>query len=301
MSDFGYVCAHSLDEAVTLLNESSVRSRVLAGGTDLLVQARTGPVNFDRVVDVTRVPELKIIEVDGHGVGRGANVTIGAAVTFTQLLASPLIQSRAPLLALACRHIGSVQIRNAATLGGNVANAAACADSVPALVCLDAQAILVTRDGELRWPVAELITGTHKTKLPPGALIRAFTFEPQPDGSRAAFERIGRRRAMAIARLSLAALGARGADGRITLARLVPGAAFATFRRARAVEEMLVGQPPSEELFIAAGRRMAELFMAESGRRWSAEWKEKALAALTERALRQVVGAGYSAGDQNEN
>ena len=289
MNDFGYVCARSLDEAVALLNEPCVRSRVLAGGTDLLVQARTGPVSFDRVVDVTRVPELKTIEVNGHGVGRGANVTIGAAVTFTQLIDSPLIQAHVPLLVQACRHIGSTQIRNAATLGGNVAIAAACADSVPALVCLDAEAILVTRDGEQRWPVAELITGTHKTKLPPGALIRAFTFE-SPEGSRAAFERIGRRRAMAIARLSLAALGACGADGRITMLRLAPGAAFATFRRANAVEEMLVGQSPCQELFAAAGRRMSELFMAESGRRWSAEWKEKALAALTERALRQVVG-----------
>jgi carbon-monoxide dehydrogenase medium subunit/xanthine dehydrogenase FAD-binding subunit len=198
------------------------------------------------------------------------------------------------LLVQACRHIGSTQIRNAATLGGNVANAAACADSVPALVCLEAQAIVATIEGEQRWPVAELITGTHKTQLPPGALIRAFTFEP-PEGSRAAFERIGRRRAMAIARLSLAALGARGADGRITLLRLAPGAAFATFRRASAVEEMLVGQAPCKELFTAAGRRMAELFMAESGRRWSAEWKEKALAALTERALQRVVG------EQDEN
>jgi CO/xanthine dehydrogenase FAD-binding subunit len=283
MKDFDYVCARNLAEALALLNEAGRRSRVLAGGTDLLVQARSGPVDFDRVVDVTHVAELKAIEVNGR-------VTIGAAVTFAQLIEHPALQTHAPLLVQACRQVGSAQVRNAGTLGGNIANAAACADSAPALVCLEAQAIVVTPAGEVRWPVSELITGTHQTKLPPGALIRAFTFELPPAGSRGAFERIGRRRAMAIARLSLAAMGARGADGKIAWVRLVPGAAFARFRRVSAVEDWLRGQTPDAAVFQAAGRGMAEAFIAESGRRWSAEWKEKALAALTERALRQVVG-----------
>ena len=290
MSDFGYVCAHTIEEALQWLNEPGQRSRVLAGGTDLLVQARGGPVDFDRVVDISRIPELKIIDVPDAADGAGGEVVIGAGVTFTRLLQHAGLCARAPLLAEACGYIGSPQIRNAATLGGNVANAAACADSVPALVCLEADALIVSAAGETRCPVAELITGTHRTQLAPGALIRAFRFKLPPAGSRAAFERLGRRRAMAIARLSLAALGARGPGGQIAWLRLVPGAAFARFRRARAVEEALIGQAPSPALLAQAGRQMAELFLAESGRRWSADWKEKALAALTERALRRVVG-----------
>lgn len=283
MHDFTYTCAHSLNEAITLLNEPGLQSCVLAGGTDLLVQIRGGSIPFDRVVDVTRVPELKTIQANER-------ITIGAAVTFTQLIESPLLQARAPLLVQACREIGSAQIRNTGTIGGNVANAAACADSIPALVCLDAEAIIATANGEQRMPITELVAEPHKNKLPPGALIRAFTFTPQPENSRATFERIGRRRAMAIARLSLAAMGALGADGKIAWVRLAPGAAFATFRRAHSVEEMLLGQQPCNELFVRAGHRMVELFMAESGSRWSAEWKVKALAALTERALRRTVG-----------
>ncbi len=283
MKEFGYICARSLDEAIELLNEPNQRSRVLAGGTDLLVQARSGSVDFDRLVDVTRVAELKTIEVNGR-------VTIGAAVTFAQLVEHPDLQKKAPLLVQACRQIGSAQIRNAATIGGNVANAAACADSVPALVCLEAESIIITPAGEQRVPVTELITGTHQTSLSRGALIRAFTFDVPPIGSRAAFERIGRRRAMAIARLSLAAMGMCGVDGKITWVRLVPGAAFAHFRRIGEVEDRLSGQSPDAALFSAAGRQMAGIFVNESGRRWSAEWKQKALAALTERALRQVVG-----------
>jgi CO/xanthine dehydrogenase FAD-binding subunit len=287
MTDYDYVCAHSLDGAIRLLNEPGCRSRVLAGGTDLLVEARSGPIDYDRVVDVTRIPELQAIDVKGTP---GGQIVVGAAVTFTRLLRHEGLRACAPLLVEACGYIGSPQIRNAATLGGNVANAAACADSVPALVCLEAEAVIVSPAGETRCPVADLITGTHRTKLPPGALIRAFVFNSQPEGSHTAFERLGRRRAMAIARLSLAALGERGPQGKITAVRLVPGAAFARFRRARAVEDALVGQMPSPGLFAAAGRQMADLFLAESGRRWSAEWKEKALAALTERALQRVVG-----------
>jgi CO/xanthine dehydrogenase FAD-binding subunit len=287
MTDFGYVCAHRLEEAVRLLNEPGYRSRVIAGGTDLLVEARSGEVDFDRVVDVTRVPELKALEVNGPTAN---HVVIGAAVTFTQLLGHAGLRAHVPLLVEACGHIGSPQIRNAATLGGNVANAAACADSVPALVCLEAEAIIVSPAGETRCRVADLITGTHRTQLSGGALIRAFTFDIPPAGSRGAFERLGRRRSMAIARLSLAALGGCGGDGRVAWLRLAAGAAFARFRRASAVEELVIGQFPSAELFAAAGRRMAELFMVESGKRWSAEWKAPALAALTERALRRVAG-----------
>jgi CO/xanthine dehydrogenase FAD-binding subunit len=290
MTDFGYVCARSLEEALQLLNEPGCRSRVLAGGTDLLVQARSGSVDFDRVVDITRVPELTTIETNEITDGP---IVVGAAVTFARLLRHLELCRLAPLLVAACKHIGSPQIRNAATLGGNVANAAACADSVPALVCLEAEVLIASPAGESRCRVADLITGAHQTQLTPGSLIRAFIFNVPPTGSCAAFERLGRRRAMAIARLSLAALGERGEDGRLAWLRLVPGAAFSRFRRAVDVEQMVVGQLPSRELFTAAGRRMADLFLAESGKRWSAEWKQPALAALTERALWQVAGGAH--------
>jgi CO/xanthine dehydrogenase FAD-binding subunit len=215
-------------------------------------------------------------------------ITIGAGVTFTELVDHPLLQKHAPLLVQASQQIGSVLVRNRATLGGNIANAAGGADSLPPLVCLEAQAIIATAQGEQSMPVAELITGPGRTKLPPGALIRAFVFALPPANSRAAYERIGRRQAMSIARLALAALGVVDATGTIADIRLAPGAALAQVRRIAQVEHMLLGQMPSPELWAAAGRRMAEIFMAESGKRWSAPYKERALAALTERALAHV-------------
>jgi CO/xanthine dehydrogenase FAD-binding subunit len=282
MPDFTYVRAHSLDEALALLNEPGLRCRILAGGTDLVNQFRKGEVVCDRLVDVAHVPELRAIEA-------AQAIRVGAAVTHAEIAESALLQERASLLVQACRQIGSPQIRNIATIGGNVVNAAACADTLPVLVCLEAQAVVVSPGSVERVPVADLVSGVYQTGLPPGGLVQAFEFEAPPPGSRSSFQRIGRRQAMAIARLSVAALGGLDAEGRVSLLRLVPGAAMARFRRATAVEDQLLGRRPTAEEIAAAGREMTRLFLQESGGRWSARYKERAIAALTERALQEVL------------
>ncbi|MDR3576154.1 MAG: FAD binding domain-containing protein [Anaerolineaceae bacterium] len=286
--NFSYECPTDLEEAVALLGEPGISSHVLAGGTDLIIDLSTGSVKADRLVDINRIPELKMIRENGH-------ITVGAAVTFTEIIASPLLQSKAPLLVKACREIGSLQIRNLATMGGNVAHAAICADSLPALVCLEADAVILSPAGKTCIPLTEFVAGPGQTRLPAGGIIQSFEIKPLPVGCRTAFERIGRRKAMSIARLSMAALGKVGADGKIEEVRLVPGAAFAQFQRRTTVEAMLLGQKPSERLFCEAGQCMAALYETASGKRWSAEWKVKTIAAITERALRQVFG------EQNEN
>jgi CO/xanthine dehydrogenase FAD-binding subunit len=282
MSDFVYVPARTLAEAVALLNEPGVRSRILAGGTDLINQHRAGQLTCDRLVDVAHVPELRIIEANGQ-------ITVGAAVTHAEIVGSTVLGEKAPLLVRACREIGSPQIRNIATIGGNVVNAAACADTLPALVCLGAEAIVVSAEGEKRLPVADLVVGVNETCLPPGGLVRAFVFDRPPDRCRVSYQRIGRRRAMSIARLSVAAMGSRDEAGSVSDIRVVPGAAFARFRRVLAVEELLAGQRPSLGLVAEAGRCMAEQFLAESGGRWSAPYKRQTIAVLTERALVEVM------------
>lgn len=282
MDEFSYVRAHSLDEALALLSEPGQCSRVLAGGTDLVNQLRKGGIACDRVVDVAHIPELRAIE-------DGSPIRIGAAVTHAEIAESALLRERASLLVLACRQIGSPQIRNVATIGGNVVNAAACADTLPVLVCLEAQAVVVSAAGVERLPVADLVSGVNQTRLPPGGLVQAFEFEAPPPGSRASFQRIGRRQAMSIARLSVAALGALDAEGRVSLLRVVPGAAFSRFQRATSVEDLLLGQRPTAQRIADAGAEMTRLFLRESGGRWSAAYKERAIAALTERALHEVL------------
>lgn len=282
MERFGYVRAASVSDAVALLNEPGLRSRPLAGSTDLILQIRYDPTLCDRVIDISLVPELHRIERQGD------RVIIGAAATFSEVMESPLVAQTAPLLVEACRQVGAVQIRNMGTLGGNVANAAACADSLPALICLDASARILTAQGELELPVVELVIGPNRTRLPKGGLLAALSYPAPLPGSRGVFLKLGRRNAMAISRLTVAALGRLDDDGRISEARLVAGSATPHIARLTAVEQYLIGQQPGLELYQSAARLAADEMVRQAGYRWSSEFKVPALTALTARALAGV-------------
>ncbi|HEX9115934.1 MAG TPA: FAD binding domain-containing protein [Anaerolineae bacterium] len=286
MERFSYIRAASIAQAVTLLNEPQVRSRVLAGGTDLVLLAREDRRLCDRVVDITQIGELHRITAEGD------TIRIGAAATFSEVVESPLVNATAPVLVEACRQVGATQVRNMGTLGGNVANAAACADSLPALVCLDAVAEVMTPAGPLEWPVAELVVRPNRTLIPAGGLLVSLRFRVPAAGSRSTFIKLGRRNAMAISRLTVAALGRLDAAGRVAEARLVPGSATPQILRFSAVEKLLLGQQPGDELFDAAGRLAVDEMARLSGRRWSSEYKEPALAGMVCQALATVFAPG---------
>lgn len=290
MERFGYVRAESIPHAVTLLNTPGVRSRVLAGGTDLVLLAREDHDLCDRVVDITLVPELHEIRrvQSEQGDSAAGRVIIGAAASFTEISTSALVRETAPLLAEACHSVGATQIRNMGTLGGNVANAAACADSLPALVCLDAVAHVLTSSGELSWPVADFVTRPNRTQLPPGGLLTALSYRVPAPGSRSAFLKLGRRNAMAISRLTVAALGRTGDEGHVVEIRIVPGSATPHIHRFSKTEAHLLGQEPSVALCDEAGHIAVAEMLEITGKRWSSEFKEPALRAMVTRALLQV-------------
>jgi xanthine dehydrogenase FAD-binding subunit len=234
------------------------------------------------VVDITRIPEL-------HTISRNDNlVNIGAAATFNEVLSNPIIQETAPVLCLACRQVGAEQIRNMGTIGGNVANAAACADSLPALVCLDAKAVIITPTGSSDIPVSELVTGPNQTRIPPGGLLTSFHYSVPEAGSRSIFLKLGRRNAMAISRLSLAVLGRLDDQGCITEVRIVPGAATPAVQRFTNVELALLGKKPDSILIQSAARLTVDELVRMAGRRWSSEYKIPALEAMIINALTNV-------------
>lgn len=282
MPEFGYERADSIAHAVALLNESGVRGRVLAGGTDLVLMLREERDLCSRVVDITLTPELHEIRRDGD------TVTIGAAATFSEIIDSPIVQKTAPLLVAACHSVGAPQIRNMGTLGGNVANAAACADSLPALVCLDAVAHAQTREEALQWPVSEFVVRPNRTKLPPGALLTGLSYRVPPAGSRGVFLKLGRRNALAISRLTVAALGLTDESGKVVDVRLVPGSATPQIRRFPEAEAVLLGQAPTVALCQKAAEVGVQEMSAITGKRWSSEFKEPALYSMMARALLQV-------------
>jgi CO/xanthine dehydrogenase FAD-binding subunit len=279
---FGYLRASSILDAVTLLNEPGIKSRPLSGGTDLVLLMRENPPVCNRVIDISLIPEL-------HSISRHGNqIVIGAAATFSEVIESHLVQETAPVLIQACQQVGAVQIRNMGTLGGNVANAAACADSLPALVCLDATATIATPDSTKRIAVTELVLGPNRTVVPPGGLITSLEYTIPSPGSRSIFIKLGRRNAMAISRLTVAALGRQDHTGLIVEARLVPGSATPQIRRFAAAEKCLLGQSPGEAIFKQAADLAIEEMAQLAGRRWSSEYKEPVLTTMIFRALKDV-------------
>lgn len=288
MVELQYVRPAGVDDALALLNEPGVKSRPLAGSTDLALLLRADPGLCDRVVDISLIPEL-------HNISRRGNqVIIGAAATFSKVLESPLVQQTAPVLVQACRQVGAVQIRNMGTLGGNVCNAAACADSLPALVCLDAIAHVHTPDGEHDWPVSELVVSPNHTNVLPGGLLVSFQYQIPLPGSRSVFLKLGRRNALAISRLTVAVLGRLDERGRVAEVRIAAGAATPRFSRFTVAEDSLIGQLPTAERYAAAARLVVEEMVRITGPRWSTEFKEPALVAMTCRALAQVFAAPIS-------
>lgn len=282
-SKFNYVRPGTLEEAIALLNEPGLKSRPLAGGTDIAVYLHHNEAGFDRVVDIGRLGEMKVIARDGDV------ITVGAGVTFGEAAESGLLGREAPFLVEACLKVGSPQIRNVGTIGGNVMNAAACADSLPVLVCLDAAAHLRGAGGARSMPVSELVQGVNSVAVEAGELLTHFTFEVLPPGSKTAFIKLGRRNAQAISRLTVAAVGRLDEAGRADVVRLAPGAVTPRVFRFREAEDLLLGRKPDEELIVSAGQKVASIMVGVTGRRWSTEYKEPVIAALVERALRRVL------------
>lgn len=282
MAKFDYVLAKTMDDAVRLLNEPDIRSIPLAGGTDVYVALRVNPVWFDRLVDIRRIPELNEISIEGD------QFKLGAAVTFSHAIKNPILQRVAPFLVEACKTIGGPAVRNCGTFGGNVSNAAACADSLPSLVCLEAVAHLRSTKGERQLKVEDLVTGPHQTQIEPGELLTHFTFKVPSENARSCFIKIGRRKAQSISRLSIAVIGTMDAEGVVDYIRVCPGAAVATPVRFPKVEDVLLGKKPDKETITAAADQLVADMIESTGRRWSTEYKEITLKAIAERSLTKI-------------
>jgi xanthine dehydrogenase iron-sulfur cluster and FAD-binding subunit A len=278
-----YISPTTIAEVCGLLSEHGTGATVLAGGTDLLIGLRRPSTKAHKLlVDISRVSELGgIVESDG--------VVIKPLTTHGQLLRSEVVQEFAPLLGSAASSIGSPQVRSRGTIGGNVMNAAACADTVPPLIALGAEVTLQSKAGCRDMELASLFVKPYQTRARPDELLTGIRFRKLPPNARSAFIKLGRRNALSISRLSVAAIVQLDTHGKIADARIVPGAAFPTWKRVTEAEQMLLGEKPGEKLFAAAGWKVSEQMIKETGRRWSTEYKEPVIAVLVRRALEQCA------------
>lgn len=282
MQEFDLHRPKTISEALILLAELGPSARILAGGTDLVVSLRgqgEGPKNL---VDLTGLAQLAFIREEEE------TLHLGPLTTMTQVAESALIAKHAGLLGAAAAAVGSPQIRNRGTIGGNVANAAVCADTVPPLVALEAQVKLERRGASRQLPLTEFIAGPNRIVLEPGELLTEISFAKLPASAGWGFMRLARRQAMAIARLNVAVILDRDRGGIVTAARISPGAVLARPGRIAAAEEVLLGQHPDQALISQAAAQVGAALVA-AGRRWSTPYKEPAIIALTERAIKQAL------------
>ena len=221
----------SLDHALRMLRDEGPLVP-LAGCTDLYVGLHFGTVPGQRFLDLQGLRTLRGIR------GRGDTLVIGALTTYAELIASPLVQRRLPILAEASRWVGSPQIQNRGTLGGNVANASPAGDTLPVLAVAEATVVLRSAEGERRVPFGGFYTGYRQTAMRPGELIVAI--EIPPVEGRQWFRKVGTRAAQAISKVVMAAV--RAPHPRIALGSVAP----------------TVIRVPRTEAGLAAGGTLAE-------------------------------------------
>ena len=272
----------SAEEALRVRADLAAQGRPIAGGTDVLIELRRRRASGVTLIDLTRIQDWRDIRVED------GNVVIGALCTHEQIARHPLVRTHATALAEACSEVGSLQIRNRGTIGGNVANASPCADGLTALVALDARAEVASVRGVRRALVSDLVERPYRTTLQPDELIVAFQVPVQREG-RSAFVKLGRRDALAIARINAGCV-LEVAEDRIVRCLLAVGSVMPRTQRVVEAEQALEGAPATEEAAYEAGSIVAERMVAVSGVRWSTPYKEPAVRAVVARVLLRAMG-----------
>lgn len=278
--DFEYFSPSTLEEAISLLSRYGEEARILAGGTDLIVNMKQRTKEPRYIISLKRLP-LAYIEEDERG------VRIGAATKLRAIERSSLISEKFPVLHEAVRSIGSVQIRNMATLGGNVCNASPAADSAPALLVLEARARIIGPNGEREVLMEEFFLGPGKTCLGGGEMLKEIFVPYTPPSYSGAFMKIGRT-SMDIAKVNIAVL-VKISDAKVEDCRIALGAVAPTPMRARRAEEFLRGRELNEDNLRRAGEIVSREIRPITDIRATAEWRREVSKVLTRDAILRAV------------
>ena len=282
MRRFEYYEPATLDDAVALLGRHRGAASVLAGGTDLLVEMKEQLRRPQHVVNIKRISGIASFDYDDRG-----GLRIGALVTARAIETSPVVLAKYPGLAQAARELGSVQIRNRATLVGNVCRASPSADTLPPLIADRAWAKLYGSAGERTVELEQFFTGPGRTLLAPDELVIELVVPPPAPHTGKVYIKHGRRKAMELATVGVAvALTLEG--GRCADVSIVLGAVAPTPIRARTAEDALRGQPADETRIADAARAARSEARPISNVRASADYRSEMVDVLTRRALERA-------------
>lgn len=278
MKTFSYLRPGSLDEALDMLAEWGPRAKPVAGGTDVIVNAKRGKSTPEVLVSLRRLNELRFIrEEDGR-------MIIGGLTTLRDLEKSPIVAEKLPALADAAKNMASVQIRNVATMGGNIVNAAPSADTAPPLLVNGARVRLVSKSGQRTVPLKTFFINPGETAKEPGEILTEFII-PLPAGPYGqAYWKHSRRKAMDLAMIGIA-VHLELEDDLVTCrkARIGLGVAAPTPIRTPEAEARLNGQKITEELLISIGASSCDETLCRDSIRGEAWYRQEMIRVMVRR------------------
>lgn len=279
---FDYCAPKGLEEALDIFAEYGERAKALAGGTDLIIFMEKGRLKPDLVVEIPfRPPFVGVEATDSH-------IRIGSRTTMRELETSFLIRERIPILAEAASKVGSLQIRNLATIGGNICTASPAGDTLPALLVLDASVRLVSKGGERTIPLREFFLGPGETVRRADELLTEVIVPIPPYRSGWSFYKLSVRRCMDIAIVNAAALIQVNENGFITDAKIALGSVAPTPIRVYESEERLKGNIINDILLDEVGRLAQEASSPITDQRGTAEYRRIMVYRLTKRVVKEA-------------
>ncbi len=277
-----YLQPSTLDEAVALLHEHGAGARIIAGGTDVVVELQRGVRLATTLIDVSALHDLKYVRP------RDGRIHLGALATHNDVIASAECRAGAAPLVQACWEIGAPQIRTRGTVAGNLVTASPANDTIPALLALDAELVLRVAEGERVVPLRDFYVGLRRTALRPGEIVREIRFAALRPDERGVFVKLGLRRAQAISVIS-AALVLRFGGTQVSDARIALGCVAPTVVRVPAVEAFLEGKELTPEVCEEAGRLAAHEIRPIDDLRGSAAYRLHTVATLVADGLRRIA------------
>lgn len=275
-----YLAPTSLQQALEMLAAHGGQARVIAGGTDVIPELRGRKLSVSALVDVSRLPDMDAMEADG------GDIVIGGGVTHAQAAASPLIQQKAGLLATGCGWVGSPQIRNVATLAGNLVSGQPAADASVPLLALDAEVTIASLEGTRVAPLSEFFLGVGKTALDSSReILTSIRFKALGDNQGSAYLRLGKRKAMTLPIL-VCAVVATASGQKIESAAIALGPVAPVPFRERAAEAFLAGKPAAmETLAQAAETATGQCTPRDSLLRGSCDYRTEMVKVFVRRGL----------------
>ena len=282
MSKFKYFRPELLTEAFKLMANNQ-GYYLIAGGTDLMVKLKEKLIKPKAVIDLGALPELKGIVLQDN------QIRVGAYVNHTELAESGIIKQFAPALAKAAGLVGSPQIRNKGTVGGNMGNASPAADTVPALMAYEAEINIASINGIKKIPLKDLFNGPGHTILAPGEIITEICFKAQQANQGSSFQKLGKRNAQAISVVNAAVSVAVDPQTKmVTTATLALGSVAATPIRVTEAEMLMTGKVVSDELIDKTAQTVKEVIKPIDDVRSTAVYRKESAGVLIKRALEEV-------------